>query len=366
MSDGNTNSQKISGSTKIPIGDMAKSMLHEIFPHLTKDQIEAMKAGKPVPPSPNWIGTSNLSVAVPVSTEGDQARIQELNQKVEQQAALLKEKVRLEGVLDAVVDSMKGGPVVSAIMLFGDKNRMRRARKAVNQFVAQSYPNKQLVIVNATDTPVTTHSHKAIKEVRMEVSADTPTESLGMMRNFGLGLCDGSVIFPHWDDDDVYDRHLLAFLVQNYAFKNYTENGTHSPRAVALSAELRLDIVNSVGYEHKEPDGIPGSMLVPASAARYPDQHGGEDKAFWTRFWSMKSVPCGGEWPVNTLRMCVYDGNNATSIEQFMLGCAGKEFEGRMLMDVKALDHMRAVMSGFGVNTEARQPNVPAAELPQG
>lgn len=359
MSDGSTNKQTM----KIPVGDMAKTMLHEIFPHLTREQIEAMKAGKPVPPSPDWIGSAPVSIGpIKADTSDQQARIQELNQKLEKTEKLLKEKIRIEGILDGVVAAMADGPLVSAIMLFSAKDRMRRARKAVNQFIAQSYPKKQLVIVNATDADVTTTKHKAIKELKMEISGDIPSETLGMMRNFGMKESDGALCFPHWDDDDVYDRHLLAYLVQKYVFVNRSRNESN---AVALSGELRLDIEHSVGIDFRNLEGIPGTMLFPLGrGAKYPDLHGGEGEAMWSRYWAATAAVCPADWPLNTLKMSVYDGNNVAPVEQFMFNHVGKEFEGRMFMDAKALDYVRTTMEGFGVSTEARQPNVPTQPLP--
>lgn len=368
MTDGGN---KMTSSTKIPVGEMAKDMLDKIFPHLTPEQIEAMKAGKPVPPSPDWVAGA-VAKAEPhlsalrktESTPGDQRRIQELNQKLEDTYVMLREKARKDAILEQMVATMASGPLVSCIMLFKEKNRMRRARKAVNQFVAQSYPNKQLVIINNSDTPVTNVPNRHIKELTFEVSDDIHTDSLGMMRNAALKVCDGTIVYPHWDDDDVYDPHLLAFLVQNYVMKNYGVFPEHH-KAVTLQSEIRINIENSVVYQHTETDGLPGNMLVPFTNARYADLHGEEGMAFWQRYWAIKSHVCADGWPINTLKMSVFDGNNVLPVEKFMVDHATPEHEGRWHIGEKELEHMRVVLEGFGVKAEARPP-VSRVEVPVG
>jgi hypothetical protein len=136
-------------------------------------------------------------------------------------------------------------------------------------------------------------------------------------------------------------------------------------KAVTLGSELRIDIKNSVVYEHIEEQGIPGDMLVPlVESKRYADQHGDEGVAFWNRHWAIKSFVCDHAYPINTLKMSVYDGNNVVPIEKFMVDHATPEHEGRWQLGLAEMEHMRAVLLGFGVQAEARQPSAPA--LPVG
>jgi len=341
--------QKLGGKATIPVGEMAKDMIDKIYPHLTKEQVEALNSGKPIPPSPDYVGLAALPAAT--ASPDKAGRIQELNNKLEEAHALLREKVRWEGILDALVAASTGGPLVTGVLVFSDKNRMRRARKAVNQFVAQSYPHKQLVIVNASDMPVTTHPHRAIKEVKWE-GAENPTT--GAMRNAAIDLADGDVLFPFWDDDDVYDKHLLSYLVANYT----------GGKAVLLSSQIRVDIENSAVYMHVQ-DGIPNTILCPQSHARFLDQTGGEDVAFWNRHWGVKSTVVNNTaWPVNTMMMRVFDGHNALTREQFMIEHATPAHSGRWELGANEVEHMKAVLATFGLKAEAKIPtDEPVAAL---
>lgn len=359
-----SNGQKISGRATIPVADMARENLGKIFPHLSVEQIEAMKAGKPVPPSKDWDGFGKLDTAKAVAiatsiigsprNEDDVRRLQELRQQLNDANDALRRKARTEGIFNAVIESMDSVPLLTAILVFGNKHRVRRARKAVNQFIAQSYPNKQLVIVNATDIPITDRPHRQIREVPMEVSSEFPSYTTGSMRNFGMKFSDGEYIYPHWDDDDVYDQHLLTFMM-----------ASRKPgKAVLLTSQIRVDIKNSVAYMHVQPDGIPNTMIVPATPYKYPDKTAGDDVAYWGRYWSSKSVIIDNlGFPVNTLKMCVWDGNNATAADQFMVGHDGADLHGKWALGGAEAEVLKDAMASFGLITQPRLPE-PAQDAP--
>lgn len=346
MADG----QKIAGKTTIPVGAMAKDMIGQIYPQLTPAQVKALNSGEPIPPSPDWI-PPNLGLAMDVmaraeSSSSDSARIQQLNDKLVAAEEVIRDKTRIEGIFEHSLaqhaDSDKI-PLVSCILVFGDKDRMRIARKSVNQFVAQSYPNKQLVIINATDTPITTVRHKQIKEL-----TTTDDQTTGAMRNFALDNCDGDWVYPHWDDDDIYDRHLLTYMV----------NGCKTGRATLLGAQIRVDIEHGCAYMHTDRDGIPNTMLIPKNTnARYQNMTGGEDVEFWHRHFAVTSNVINNlAWPVNSLKMCVYTGKNVLPVEKFMIDHATPEHHGKVELGENELTHMRAVLNTFGVRTAPKIP----------
>lgn len=313
--------QRISGKTQIPVRDMALANLEQFFPQLTADQCEALRTGKAitVPPAEFWQASNDRRLLT-----------------LERSAALL------EGLAGNV-----NGPRVSCVLVFANKERIRRARKAVNQFCAQSYPHKQLVIVNATDLPITNVAHKEIKELPFEVSQDSPTGSLGSMRNFALANCDGEAACPHWDDDDVYDRHLLAFMMSQYSATRM--------HAVVLSTQLRIDIVNSTVYKHTQPSGIPNTMIVPCrpNSTRYPDQTGKEDEAYFHKYFALDAkVIANTNYPFNTLKMCVYDGHNVAPFEEFMLGHATKEYRGRWEVTSIEANYVKEALEPFGLHVQ--------------
>lgn len=312
MSGGN----RIAGSTRIPIAEMAKAHVREIFPQLTEEEAKALQAGKPLP------GRERTSAA-----DADTAT-QELR--------------RLVGIFEAGIDGATHLPLVSAILVVSDARRRKRAQLAVNQFVAQSYVQKQLVVVNASGTPITTVPHRQIKEVPWTPAADEiPTT--GGLRNFGLALADGDVIYPHWDDDDLYDPHLLAYMMSQYA----------DGKALLLASQIRVDVKNSVAYQHYDQNGIPNSMIFPAGVVTYPLQTGGEDVAVWSRYFGVKSrIVDNTAWPVNSLKICVYDGNNVATVEQFMGAHADPSKHRRIFLNDYESAYMRAALTARGFKIE--------------
>lgn len=339
MSDGN----RVSGRTTIPVGEMAKANLDKLFPHCTPEQIAALREGKPVPPSPDWEGFAPANTKAAARDPGDVIRVSELSDQLAKLRDATREMRHRDGVFDGVIAAMgRRLPTVTAVLVFQNRNRLRRARKAVNQFVAQSYPNKQIVIVNGSDLDITNVPHKAVLELKWGAG-----ETTGTMRNYALDYAAGDLVFPFWDDDDVYDRDLLSYLVAN-----------HAPgRAVMLTNQLRVDIRNSVAYVHTEPDGIPNTLLCPKTDARFPDQTGAEDFDFVRRHWAMKSeVAVNAAYPLSTLLMRVHDGNNARPAEDFMVNHCTVDFFGKWELGASEADHMKAVLATFGLKAEPQLP----------
>lgn len=345
MADG----QKIGGKTTIPVGEMAKANLDKIFPHATPEQITALREGKPIPPSPDWDGLGDTiskidkMAATPARDPVDVLRISELTDKLTKLQDATREMVHRDGLFNGVIAALgRRLPTVTAVLVFQDRNRLRRARKAVNQFVAQTYPNKQIVIVNGSDLDITNVAHKAVLELKWGTG-----ETTGALRNYGLDNAAGDLVFPFWDDDDVYDRDLLAYLVAN-----------HAPgRGVMLTSQLRVDIKNSAAYVHDERDGIPNTLLCPKTDARFEHRTGGEDFAFVQRHWAMKSeVVDTSAYPLNTLLMRVFDANNAVPAEEFMVGHHTADHFGKWELGASEADHMKAVLATFGLKAEPQLP----------
>lgn len=113
-------------------------------------------------------------------------------------------------------------PLISALLV--TKDRPELAWRAVECFMEQSYPNKELVII---DEGGYEFQKKLQKEGLLQSSATTsPTihipppmisyhrneekTTLGALRNRAIGLAQGEYICQ-WDDDDLYHRHRLSY-----------------------------------------------------------------------------------------------------------------------------------------------------------
>lgn len=315
--------RKVSGSTRIPVKEMALSMLPELFPHLTNDQIESLRKQTPMPPSATW--------------QGGMSEAPDTTQREALDAALFRQ----------IVARMQDTPLITCILAFNppDARRAKLARKAVNQFVSQSYPHKQLVIVNGTDTRITNIPHREIKEVQVR-----DCHSIADLRNRGLELAEGDWAMPFWDDDDCYDPHLLTFQMMH----------RQAGKAVMLSHQIRVAIWKGTSFCLEDKNGIPSTAIVPRNTLnRFPMFSDVENEAllYVNEYFGVKRVVVANpEFPANALSIVTYHDNNKTPYEQFMHPFGALEHEGRSTLGMDEARHLKSVLAAFGLKATAKLP----------
>lgn len=86
-------------------------------------------------------------------------------------------------------------------------------RHAFNQFIAQTYPCKELVIVDDGRTPIpaSVSNHPWVKYIRLGERL-----SLGEKHNVGTTQAQGEYII-HWDDDDWFNPHRIGIQIEPLA-----------------------------------------------------------------------------------------------------------------------------------------------------
>jgi glycosyltransferase involved in cell wall biosynthesis len=96
-------------------------------------------------------------------------------------------------------------PLVSCIM--PTRDRADLAAQAARYFLAQDYPNRELIIVEQGSSALrdTLPRSNAIQHVSIEGHH----RSIGALRNLGCQLARGD-IFAHWDDDDWYGPERIS------------------------------------------------------------------------------------------------------------------------------------------------------------
>lgn len=99
--------------------------------------------------------------------------------------------------------------MVTAIM--PTRGRQRWAAEALEMFRAQTWEEKELVIVDDLDepsfaTPVNSDDDVMITYFRVR------RDSIGVKRNFAIQMSLGNVII-HWDSDDIYERNRIEVQV---------------------------------------------------------------------------------------------------------------------------------------------------------
>jgi len=237
-------------------------------------------------------------------------------------------------------------PKVSCVMVFTDPKRLRMARQAVEQFIRQTYADKELIIVNTVDdVSVLTRTHPEIYEIHLQPSSEEEN-TIGFLRNFGIKQSRGSWI-KMWDDDDIYDPFLLSYMMG-------CRNGGEQP--YALASQMRIDIVRSVGFIHNEPNGIPGTVLFPKSLASkanyqlYPHTNRHSALECWNNHFSKSaSVIANYLFPCNCVQIAVYHGYNLSSLEDFMGKYASSEYSNYLLIGQQEFDYLNLYLPKFGL-----------------
>lgn len=119
-------------------------------------------------------------------------------------------------------------PLVSCIM--PTKNRREFVPKAIEYFLRQTYPNKELVIVNDGEPVHDLIDTDAVEHALIHYAAQSYEHfsSLGAKRNNCVQRARGDLI-AHWDDDDWYGPTRLADQVSAIQKYGVSVTGVNSP-----------------------------------------------------------------------------------------------------------------------------------------
>lgn len=127
-------------------------------------------------------------------------------------------KETMKTVLDNAHLNYLSMPLVSAICV--TRNRVPFLKRAVRDFLDQTYPNKELVIVYDNDDTETNTFIQSITFPIIAVKNDKKIK-LGSLRNLGIQSANGEYIIQ-WDDDDEYNPKRIEKqlkILQNYGKK---------------------------------------------------------------------------------------------------------------------------------------------------
>ena len=171
-------------------------------------------------------------------------------------------------------------PLVSAVMPTCP-GREKMARYAVEQFKNQTWPNKELVIVNEGTEWITDGTHNNIREVRVQ-----PGHKNGALHNIGDGIAKGDYII-RWDDDDIHHPDRIRLQVQSVMISG----GPCSTLGKRIHYILEDDIA------FIKPATSVGLILYRNEGKRYEEGvGGGSDEMFFNYFYRGKTTKLDN-WP---------------------------------------------------------------------
>lgn len=239
-------------------------------------------------------------------------------------------------------------PLVSCVLVVGQRERARFARVAVNQFVAQTYPNKQLVVVNGSGMPVTNVPHAEILELAV------PSGPIGRLRNIGVEAAEGDYLRPFWDDDDCYPPHQLAHQMLYRAPGHLVMQTTQ-----AIVLDVPQDIASV--FLRQRPWGIENTALLPSAKLLTPTcrfdetMPHSEDVAF-VRNWRARQrvlVQDNSRFPQSCTFVAVYHGRNASPRSRFLDDRDPAVFANQLLVSEEELVLINAALSPHSVKFQA-------------
>lgn len=100
-------------------------------------------------------------------------------------------------------------PLVSCLMV--TKDRFSLAQKAINNFIQQTYPNIELIIIDDGESPKLKNWVSQLKNSKIKFY-HLPDESkpLGVLRNLSRKYANGTYV-AQWDDDDISHPDRVLF-----------------------------------------------------------------------------------------------------------------------------------------------------------
>ena len=290
------------------ISSRATLSLFDMFPNASKEQIEALSKGLPVPSNSALVPTE-VTAVVP----------------------------RSAAVNTPPVKSSYGYGV-SCLLPIADRRRRIMARACVNRFLQQHYPDREMVIINATGSSLLDSSHPLLREVMAP-----PDLSVGAMRNIGIDNATKPWI-AQWDDDDYRDSHLLAYQM------GFAEEG----KALMLATQVTLQVKTAKDVTVFSPSasmrttysGHPSTLIFPNGPARYPDGDL-EDESFYRKYWADNAVVVPNNvFPYSMYMVAVHHGLNKTSAPVFM---QGRHDTGTIsLNDSASTTRLKEILISFG------------------
>jgi len=182
-------------------------------------------------------------------------------------------------------------PMVTAMMITGLPGRVDLAKRAVKSFLSQTWPRKELVIIN--DSLGTPDEYRIVdgdffcdrlrcsdyvcpvREIMLNRQ-----NTLGDLRNIALDAAAGDWITQFDDDDWSHPKRIEAMMQRRIV-----------GHAVVVTSHVRYSIPTNTAYVYHNPSqGCAGIMLYPRTGDRYEPMKKKEDSRFYLDHFSDKVV----------------------------------------------------------------------------
>lgn len=217
-------------------------------------------------------------------------------------------------------------PLVSCLMVTRDRPRL--AERAIECFLAQSYPNRELVVIDSGESNDLQEGIEAICYPPIKPHRERPAgRSMGELRDLAVEKASGQYVCI-WDDDDLYDPDRLS--IQMNAITSLGADACFLAR-LQLWWPARRILAVSIRRMWE------GTMLCAKDKMpSYPHLPRGEDTPIAYRLWRSQRVVMLDEPRLYTY---VFHGTNTTGESHFAAHCAAatEEWTGAAYADRLAM-----------------------------
>jgi glycosyltransferase involved in cell wall biosynthesis len=232
-------------------------------------------------------------------------------------------------------------PLISCLCI--TRNKPSLLKRAINCFLSQTYPNKELIIIyeegdlNSKDV-INSYSCGQISGYEISIH---PKLSLGQLRNISIQRCKGEY-FCQWDDDDWYHDQRLELQL-------YSIQSNFKPVCI-LTNWLMYDMVEDKSYLSFTRTWE-GSVLcrkdLVSDTIKYENASKGEDSTFIKSLLLTNHI-----FPLimPSLYIYVYHGNNAWNRAHFI-----DNFQKSKSLSKSLSIHLKKILSNEYNNREASE-----------
>lgn len=173
-------------------------------------------------------------------------------------------------------------PTVSCLLAVPDTSALAPAAKAVELFLDQVYPRKELIVANASGKRLLRQELANVRELEFAGPAREP-----VLWNLAVEQAVGQFV-KVWNQNSDYATFLLSYLASNL---ETTET------LLALECHVRVDLHRLHAYIHTCSSGIAETAMLPRTLATdlgWPDEPQGSEEELY--------LACRRRYPVRVLR----------------------------------------------------------------
>lgn len=233
------------------------------------------------------------------------------NEKLRDQRVDAYLKVR-DQILDGT-ENPASEPLVSALMITGlGGSRINLAKLSLECFEAQTWEDKELIIINHGSTPIS-NGQKGVREFFVSKESGT---TLGDLRNISLEKASGEYVIQ-WDDDDYHHPAQITEMMRHRS----------KAEVVLLSCQIRASLERGSAYYRSVEGGQHMAFLHRREIPyRYPSFERREDTVFLNQFNSryvIQNEP--GSLPGPELYIRFFHGENVWDEQHIMEHLAGRD-----------------------------------------